>query len=51
MIDFKEEIAKYKPIRPVDEVQNAIKDEILDIMDLLQYISGKTAGGDDIEMP
>jgi hypothetical protein len=51
MIDFKEEIGKYKPIRPVDDVEDAIKDEILDIMDLLQYISGRTAGGDDIEMP
>ncbi|MCL2225494.1 MAG: hypothetical protein FWB96_11065 [Defluviitaleaceae bacterium] len=45
MIDFKEEIGKYKPIRPVDEVEDAIKDEVLDIMDLLQYISGKTIGG------
>ena len=56
MIDFKEEINKYKPIRPVDEVQEAIKDEILDIMDMLQYISGKAmsgnaAGGDKVEMP
>jgi len=51
MIDFKEEIAKYKPIRPVDEVEEAVKDEVLDIMDLLQYISGKSAGGENIEMP
>ncbi|MCL2200245.1 MAG: hypothetical protein FWB80_15140 [Defluviitaleaceae bacterium] len=55
MIDFKEEINKYKPIRPVDDVEEAVKDEILDIMDLLQYISGKAsgklAGGDKVEMP
>jgi hypothetical protein len=51
MINFKEEIGKYKPIRPVDDVEDAIKDEIIDIMDLLQYISGKAAGGEDIEMP
>ena len=51
MIDFKEEIGKYKPIRPVDEVEEAIKDEVMDIMDLLQYISGKAAGGEDIEVP
>jgi hypothetical protein len=51
MIDFKEEIGKYKPIRPVDEVEEAVKDEILDIMDLLQYISGKAAGGEKVEMP
>ena len=44
MINFKEEISKYKPIRPVDDVEAAVKDEILDIMDLLQYISGKTSG-------
>ena len=41
MIDFKEEINKYKPVRNVDEVENALKDDVLDIMDLLQYISGK----------
>lgn len=51
MIDFKEEINKYKPIRPIDEVQDAIKDEVLDIMDLLQYISSKSAGGEAVEMP
>ncbi|MDR0272692.1 MAG: hypothetical protein LBI27_05190 [Clostridiales bacterium] len=51
MIDFKEEISKYKPIRTVDDVSDAIKDEVLDIMDLLQYISGKAVGGVDVEMP
>ena len=56
MIDFKEEISKYKPIRSVDDVEAAIKDEVLDIMDLLQYISGKSmsgkaAGGERVEMP
>ena len=43
MIDFKEEISKYKPIRTVDEVEDAVRDEIMDIMDLLQYISNKPA--------
>ena len=43
MIDFKEEINKYKPIRTVDEVEEAVRDEIMDIMDLLQYISNKPA--------
>ena len=51
MIDFKDEISKYKPIRPVDDVEEAVKDEVIDIMDLLQYISGKAAGGVKIEMP
>ena len=41
MIDFKEEISKYKPIKTVDEVEDAVRDEIMDIMDLLQYISNK----------
>lgn len=46
MIDFKDEISKYKPVRTVDDVEDGIKDEILDIMDLLQYISGKTSAND-----
>jgi len=46
MIDFKEEISKYKPIRPVDDVEVALRDEITDIMDLLQYISGKRSSED-----
>jgi len=41
MIDFKEEISKYKPIRTIDDVEDAVRDEIMDIMDLLQHISGK----------
>ena len=43
MIDFKDEINKYKPIRTVDEVEEGIMDELLDMMDLLQYISGKAS--------
>ena len=43
MIDFKEEISKFKPIRTIDEVEDAVKDEIMDIMDLLQHISNKQA--------
>jgi len=43
MIDFKEEISKYKPVRTMDEVEEAVRDEIMDIMDLLLYISGKPA--------
>ena len=41
MIDFKEEISKYKPVRTIDEVEDGVRDEIMDIMDLLQYISNK----------
>ncbi|MCL2377826.1 MAG: hypothetical protein FWC77_01735 [Defluviitaleaceae bacterium] len=43
MIDFKEEISKFKPIRTVDDVEDAVRDEIMDIMDLLQHISGNPA--------
>jgi len=43
MIDFKEEIAKYKPVRTTEEVEEGMKDEILDILDMLQYISGKAS--------
>ena len=43
MIDFKEEIGKYKPIRTIDDLEDNLRDEITDIMDLLQYISGKSA--------
>jgi len=49
MIDFKEEINKYKPIRTVDEVEDAVRDEIMDIMDLLQYISNKPEKNEEPE--
>ena len=39
MIDFKEEINKYKPILSVDEVESVVNDEVRDMMDLLQYIT------------
>jgi hypothetical protein len=49
MIDFKEEINNYKPVLGMDDVEDAVKnaafDEIKDIMDLLQYISGKISTG------
>jgi len=46
MIDFKEEIQKYKPVIGSDEVDNIINsdmylDEIKDILDLLQDIAGR----------
>jgi len=43
MFDFKAELAKYKPIRTADELEDALRDEIVDIMDLLQYISNAPA--------
>ena len=43
MIDFKDEISKYKPVRTLDEMEAGVQDELVDIMDLLQYISEKTS--------
>ena len=46
MIDFKEEIQKYKPVLETDEVETAVQsDEVKDIMDLLQYVIRKISGG------
>ena len=39
MIDFKEEINKYKPVLSVEEVEGVVNDEVKDMMDLLQYIT------------
>lgn len=39
VIDFKEEISKYKPVISVDDVETAINDEVRDMMDLLQHIT------------
>ncbi|MCL2500073.1 MAG: hypothetical protein FWE90_07010 [Defluviitaleaceae bacterium] len=39
MFDFKEELSRYRPIRTAEELEDAMRDEITDIMDLLQYIS------------
>ena len=46
MIDFKEEIQKYKPVLGSDEVDVKVNsdmylDEIKDILDLLQDIAGR----------
>lgn len=42
MIDFKEELKKYKPILEVDDIETSIQsDEIQDIEDLLQNLSKK----------
>ena len=46
MIDFNNEINKYKPILSVDEIEEVMKDEVSDIMDLLQYLSGKAPSKD-----
>jgi len=41
MLDFKEEISKYKPLRTVDDLHSPAKDELKDIMDMLTLISGQ----------
>ena len=44
MLDFKEEVLKYKPILETDEVAKAIdSDEIQDVMDLLQHIKDQVS--------
>ncbi|WP_250229341.1 hypothetical protein [Anaeropeptidivorans aminofermentans] len=50
MIDFMEEISKYKPILGIGEVGSSIQtDEIKDMMDLLQYITDQVAQKSDKE--
>lgn len=40
MINFKEELAKYKPILEVDDIEDTIySNELQDIFDMLQYVS------------
>jgi hypothetical protein len=41
VFDFKEELNRYKPIQTAEELEDAMRDEITDIMDLLQYITAK----------
>ena len=52
MIDFKEELLKYKPLLDVDDIEDSIRlDEMTDVMDLLQQLlkSMKTAPAADEE--
>jgi hypothetical protein len=45
MIDFKEEIAKYKPIMEMEDVEASVQsEETRDIMELLQYITKRLSG-------
>ena len=44
MIDFMDEINKYKPIRTVEQVEEGIQDEVLDIMDMLHYLTENNKG-------
>ena len=39
MIDFKDEVSKYKPVLSVDDVASVVNDEVKDMMDLLQYVT------------
>lgn len=42
MLDFKEELKKYKPVLGMEDVEKSIKsDEVKDVMDMLQYLSNK----------
>ena len=44
MLDFKEEISKYKPIRTVEDLDQTVRDEVADIMDLLSHVTGMSPG-------
>ncbi|MCL2396950.1 MAG: hypothetical protein FWC93_02685 [Defluviitaleaceae bacterium] len=42
MIDFNEELKKYKPVLGVEELQDGVSgNDVKDIMELLQHLSGK----------
>ncbi|MCL2592058.1 MAG: hypothetical protein FWD82_01715 [Defluviitaleaceae bacterium] len=44
MINFKEEVSKYKPILSIEDVESSIEaDEVKDMMDLLQYITNQVS--------
>ncbi|MDR3091472.1 MAG: hypothetical protein LBU36_04640 [Clostridiales bacterium] len=43
MLDFKEEIAKYKPLLTIPEIEKSVlDDDTRDILDLLVQIAGQT---------
>ncbi len=48
MINFKDEIQKYKPILEVEHVEDAINsNEITDLLEVLQYLSKKMKTGNE----
>jgi len=48
MIDFKEELAKYKPALDVDDLQEDLQlGEMQDVLDWLQRTTGKGKVNDD----
>lgn len=50
MFDFKKEVAKFKPILEIDEIEKSIhNNEVHDMMDLLKDINKKNKISDDKE--
>ena len=44
LLDFKEELKKFKPVLGMEDVEKAVKsDEVKDLMDMLQYLSNRIA--------
>ena len=42
MINFKEELLKFEPVLEIDGIEKSIYDnEFVDILDMLNYISGR----------
>ena len=47
LLNFQEELKKYKPVMGMDEVEKSVKDdEVKDVMDMLQYLSNKLSGSE-----
>lgn len=42
MINFKDELLKFEPMDEIDDIEKSIYDnELIDILDMLNYISGR----------
>ena len=46
MIDFNEELKKYKPVLEVEKLQDGVGNDVKDMLELLQLLSGKTPAPD-----
>lgn len=47
MIDFNEELKKFKPVLEVDELQDGVNgNDVKDMLELLQHLSQKVAASD-----
>ena len=42
MIDFQEELKKFKPVLEVEDLEGAAANEIKDMLEILQHLAGQT---------